>query len=63
VRVRIAELGELALERLLRSINATGAQAIAGQTLGTQVIVRDSCRARAPRPHAADAGRGTPAVA
>ncbi len=62
VRVRIAELGELALERLLRSIGAAGGAAIARQTLGTQVIVRNSCRARAPRLQAAEAERSSPVV-
>jgi LacI family transcriptional regulator len=57
VRVRVAELGELALERLLRGINASGGDAGGRQTLGTQVIVRKSCRARAPRVPAGESER------
>ncbi len=62
VRVRIAELGELALERLLRAINATSGDVISGQKLGTQVIVRNSCRAQAARSEHAGADRGSPVV-
>ncbi len=63
VRVRIAELGELALERLLRSINAAGGEAVSEQTLATQVIVRSSCRGPLRRSSApAGAERGEQAV-
>jgi DNA-binding LacI/PurR family transcriptional regulator len=43
VRVRIAELGELALERLLLGIAEKGRDKVSSQTLGTEVIVRSSC--------------------
>jgi LacI family transcriptional regulator len=43
VRVRIAELGELALERLLLGIAEEGRDKVSTQTLGTEVIVRSSC--------------------
>jgi len=47
VRVRIAELGELALERLATAIEAGDADKITRQTLRTELVVRSSCsRAR-----------------
>jgi LacI family transcriptional regulator len=49
VRVRIAELGELALERLLPAISGSGQEKVCTQTLGTEVVVRSSCgRKQAP---------------
>jgi len=43
VRVRIAELGELALERLVTAISAEGADLPSAQTLRTELVVRASC--------------------
>jgi len=49
VRVRIAELGELALERLLLGIAESGRDKVSSQILATEVIVRSSCgRKHAP---------------
>lgn len=48
VRVRIAELGELALERLMTAIEAGASDRVTRQTLRTELVVRSSCsRARA----------------
>lgn len=48
VRVRIAELGELALERLVMAINAGGQDKVTSQVLRSELVVRSSCgRARA----------------
>jgi LacI family transcriptional regulator, galactose operon repressor len=46
VRVRIAELGELALERLLLGIAESGRDKVSSQILATEVIVRSSCGRR-----------------
>lgn len=46
VRVRISELGECALERLLLGIAESGRDKISSQTLGTEVTVRSSCGRR-----------------
>jgi LacI family transcriptional regulator len=43
VRVRIAELGELALERLLLAIGEPGRDKHSTQTLRTELVVRSSC--------------------
>ena len=43
VRVRIAELGELALGRLLLGIAEEGRVKVSSQSLGSEVIVRSSC--------------------
>ncbi len=49
VRVRIAELGELAFERLLLGIAESGKDKVSSQILATEVIVRSSCgRKHAP---------------
>jgi LacI family transcriptional regulator len=48
VRIRIAELGELALERLVTAIEAGELDNVTRQTLRTELVVRSSCsRARA----------------
>jgi LacI family transcriptional regulator len=49
VRVRIAELGELALERLVLAIREAGHDKHSVQTLRTELVVRNSCT----RQHAA----------
>jgi LacI family transcriptional regulator len=47
VRIRIAELGELALERLATAIEAGDMDKVTQQTLRTELVVRSSCsRAR-----------------
>jgi LacI family transcriptional regulator len=43
VRVRIAELGELALERLVLAIGEAGHDKHSTQTLRTELVVRNSC--------------------
>jgi LacI family transcriptional regulator len=43
VRVRISELGELALERLVLAINEPGQDRHTVQTLRTELVVRSSC--------------------
>ncbi len=43
VRVRIAELGELALERLMLAIGEAGHDKHSMQTLRTELVVRSSC--------------------
>jgi LacI family transcriptional regulator len=43
VRVRIAEMGELALERLLLAIGEAGRDKHSTQTLRTELVVRTSC--------------------
>jgi len=43
VRVRIAELGELALERLILAIGEAGHDKHSTQTLRTELVVRSSC--------------------
>jgi LacI family transcriptional regulator len=43
VRVRIAELGELALERLVLAIGEAGQDKHSVQTLRTELVVRSSC--------------------
>lgn len=43
VRVRIAELGELALERLVLAIGEAGNDKHSTQTLRTELVVRSSC--------------------
>jgi LacI family transcriptional regulator len=43
VRVRIAELGELALERLVLAIGEAGHDKHSTQTLRTELVVRSSC--------------------
>lgn len=48
VRVRIAELGELALERLLLGISESGQGKVSSQFLGTEVVVRNSCGRKPP---------------
>lgn len=48
VRGRIAELGELALERLMTAVEAGESNRVTRQTLRTELVVRGSCsRARA----------------
>jgi LacI family transcriptional regulator len=48
VRIRIAELGELALERLVTAIEAGNTDKATRQTLRTELVVRSSCsRAKA----------------
>jgi len=47
VRIRIAELGELALERLVTAIDAADSDKVTRQMLRTELVVRGSCsRAR-----------------
>ena len=48
VRVRIAELGELALERLLQSIAGERPRGHATHSLRTELVVRDSCARQHP---------------
>lgn len=48
VRVRIAELGELAIERLVAAIEAGPADKVTRQTLRTELIVRNSCSRAVP---------------
>jgi len=48
VRVRIAELGELALERLVLAIGEEGHDKHSIQTLRTELVVRSSCGRREP---------------
>jgi LacI family transcriptional regulator len=43
VRVRIAELGDIALERLVQAIDNAGRDAHVTQTLRTELVVRSSC--------------------
>jgi LacI family transcriptional regulator len=43
VRVRIAELGDLALERLVQAIDKAGRDDHVIQTLRTELVVRSSC--------------------
>ncbi len=43
VRIRIAELGELALERLVTAIQSGSADKATRQTLRTELVVRGSC--------------------
>jgi LacI family transcriptional regulator len=43
VRVRIAELGELALERLATAMTAGAADKATAQTLRTELVIRSSC--------------------
>lgn len=48
VRVRITELGELALERLVMAIQAGGQDKVTSQVLRSELVVRNSCgRAKA----------------
>jgi LacI family transcriptional regulator len=48
VRVRMAELGARALERLAASINAPEATPASTETMPAELVVRASCGARAP---------------
>jgi len=58
VRVRIAELGELALERLALAIGDEGRDENITQTLRTELVVRSSCaRAHAPLVALSNKGR------
>jgi LacI family transcriptional regulator len=58
VRVRIAELGELALERLVLAIGEAGHDKHSIQTLRTELVVRSSCaRQQAPLAVIAPKGR------
>ena len=43
VRVRIAELGELALDRLVQSVAREGHDEHSTQVLRTELVVRSSC--------------------
>jgi len=49
VRVRIAEAGELALERLVSAIAAGGEDQVTAQTLRTELVVRASCARARPQ--------------
>jgi LacI family transcriptional regulator len=57
VRVRIAELGELALERLATAIQAGPSDKVTRQTLRTELVVRSSCSRAAPTVVAVDRRR------
>jgi LacI family transcriptional regulator len=48
VRIRIAELGELALERLVTAIEAGEQDKVTRQTLRTELVVRSSCSRAKP---------------
>jgi LacI family transcriptional regulator len=48
VRIRIAELGELALERLVTAIEAGAADKATRQILRTELVVRSSCLPASP---------------
>lgn len=61
VRVRIVELGRLALERLAAQLDAPGQAVPATATLGCEVIQRDSCgHPHHASPSTGNALRGTP---
>jgi len=49
VRIRIAELGELALERLATAIEAGESDKVTRQTLRTELVVRNSCSRARPK--------------
>lgn len=57
VRIRIAELGELALERLATAIEAGSADKVTRQTLRTELVVRSSCSRASPTVVAVDKRR------
>jgi LacI family transcriptional regulator len=57
VRIRIAELGELALERLVTAIQAGPGDKVTRQMLRTELIVRNSCGPLAPKIVAVDRRR------
>jgi len=57
VRIRIAELGELALERLATAVEAGQADKVTRQTLRTELVVRSSCSRARPTVIAVNARR------
>jgi LacI family transcriptional regulator len=48
VRVRIADFGRLALERLVQVVEHPGQESPSADTLGFEIVVRDTCGGTKP---------------